>query len=261
MQNLRITLIQSELVWEDIGSNIARFDQKIDAVKEQTDLIVLPEMFSTGFSMNAGRLAQGMEESAVKWMKSKAREKKIDIVGSIMIKEGGKFFNRLLWIKATGGIHCYDKRHLFRYAGEEKVYSPGKKNIIVDLKAWNISLYICYDLRFPIWTRNIRNQYDIALFIANWPEKRYLHWKALLVARAIENQCYVIGVNRVGKDGNGLAYNGGSSIIDPFGNTIFEKTGEECIYTADLPYLPLNECRRDFPAWMDADTDMIKQTD
>jgi predicted amidohydrolase len=258
MQNLKVTLIQAKLAWEDIESNLAGFDQTIDSVMEETHLIVLPEMFSTGFSMNAETLAQDMGGSAVKWLRSKSRQKQVDIVGSVMIKEDEKHFNRLLWVKPEGEIFVYDKKHLFRFAGEEKVYSAGDKNIIVDLHGWKISPFICYDLRFPIWTRNIANRYDIAIFVANWPEKRSLHWNTLLVARAIENQCYVIGVNRVGTDGNGLSYSGYSSVIDPSGKILFQKSYEECVYTANLPYFPVQEYREEFPAWKDADNEMIK---
>ena len=218
MQDLKVTLIQSELVWEDIDSNLAGFNSRIDAIEEDTHLIVLPEMFSTGFTMNAPALAQDMKGSAVKWIIEKSAEKNVDMVGSIIADDGGKFFNRLLWAKPNGEIFTYDKKHLFRMAGEEKIYSAGTKNITVELNGWRIRPFICYDLRFPVWTRNIANRFDIAIFIANWPEKRSAHWKALLQARAIENQSYVIGVNRVGIDGNGLAYSGDSSIIDSWGH-------------------------------------------
>lgn len=198
MQDLKVTLIQSELVWEDIASNLTGFDNKINAIEEDTHLIVLPEMFSTGFTMNAPALAQDMKGSAVKWIIEKSAEKNVDMVGSIIADDGGKFFNRLLWAKPNGEIFTYDKKHLFRMAGEEKIYSAGTKNITVELNGWRIRPFICYDLRFPVWTRNIANQFDAAIFIANWPERRSAHWKALLQARAIENQCYMIGVNRVG---------------------------------------------------------------
>jgi predicted amidohydrolase len=160
-------------------------------------------------------------------------------------------------VKPDGRLFTYDKKHLFRFAGEEKVYSAGIENITVELKGWKIRPFICYDLRFPAWTRNINNQYDIALFIANWPEKRSMHWKSLLQARAIENQCYVIGVNRVGNDGNDLFYSGDSSVIDPLGKIIFQKHEEECTYTTALSFNTLENYRKAFPAWMDSDIDMI----
>jgi omega-amidase len=258
MQDLKITLIQSELAWEDIDSNLAGFNYKIDAIEEDTHLIILPEMFSTGFTMNAAALAQDMKGSAVKWIKEKSTEKNIDIVGSIIADDGGKFFNRLVWAKPDGEIFIYDKKHLFRMAGEEKTYSAGSKNITVELNGWKIRPFICYDLRFPAWTRNVANQFDAAIFIANWPERRSAHWKALLQARAIENQCYVIGVNRVGIDGNGLSYSGDSSIIDPWGTVIFQKSKQACIYTGDLSYDILEQSRESFPVWKDADNDIIR---
>ena len=258
MQDLKVTLIQSELAWEDIDSNLAEFNYRIDAIEEDTHLIVLPEMFSTGFTMNAAALAQDMNGSAVKWIKEKSSEKNIDIVGSFIADDSGKFFNRLVWAKPNGEIFVYDKKHLFRMAGEEKIYSAGSKHIIVELNGWKIRPFICYDLRFPAWTRNIANQFDAAIFIANWPERRSAHWKALLQARAIENQCYIIGVNRVGIDGNGLSYSGDSSIIDPWGTVIFQKSTQACIYTGDLSYDILQQSRESFPVWKDADNDIIR---
>ena len=197
MRDLKITLIQTEPVWENINDSLALFDEKINRISEKTDLIILPEMFTTGFSMNAANLAQDMNGSSIKWLQEKSQKINADITGSIIIKFGGKYFNRLLWAKPDGHLFSYDKKHLFRFAGEEKVYSAGDENITVELNGWKIRPFICYDLRFPAWTRNIRNRYDIAVFIANWPEKRSLHWKSLLQARAIENQCYVIGVNEL----------------------------------------------------------------
>jgi len=255
MQDLKVTLIQSELVWEDIDANLKEFDARISAVREDTHLIILPEMFSTGFSMNAAALAQDMDGSAVRWIQKKSKDINSDIVGSIIINDNGKFYNRLAWAKPDGDLLTYDKRHLFRMAGEEKIYSAGSKNITVELNGWRIRPFICYDLRFPVWTRNMKNQYDAAVFIANWPERRAGHWKALLQARAIENQCYVVAVNRVGTDGNGLAYSGDSSIIDPWGTVVFQKSSHPYTYTAQLSYDLLKRCREDFPVWMDADHD------
>ena len=163
MQDLKVTLIQGELIWEDISSNLAGFDNKINAIEKDTHLIVMPEMFSTGFTMNAAALAQDMKGSAVKWIKEKSAEKNVDMVGSIVADDDGKFFNRLVWAKPNNEIFTYDKKHLFRMAGEEKIYSAGTKNITVELNGWRIRPFICYDLRFPVWTRNIMNQYDVAL--------------------------------------------------------------------------------------------------
>ena len=257
MRDLRITLIQAEPAWENINDSLALFDDRINNISEKTDLIILPEMFTTGFSMNASSLAQDINGSSIKWLQNKSRQINADIVGSIIFKNNDLYFNRLLWAKPDGRLFTYDKKHLFRFAGEEKVYSAGIENITVELNGWKIRPFICYDLRFPAWTRNIKNQYDIAVFIANWPEKRSMHWKSLLKARAIENQCYVIGVNRVGVDGNGLFYSGDSSVIDPLGNIIFQKYDEECTYTTVLSFNILEDYRKNFPAWMDADIDMI----
>ena len=258
MRDLKITIIQSELVWENVEANLAGFDSKINALQKDTHLIILPEMFSTGFSMNAAKLAQSMDGSAALWLKEKSRQKQLDIVGSVIINAGGNFYNRLLWAKPDGRLLTYDKRHLFRMLGEEKVYSAGSKTINVGLNGWKISPFICYDLRFPAWTRNLSNRFDLAIFIANWPEKRSMHWKALLRARAIENQCYVIGVNRVGSDGNNLTYSGDSSIIDPVGNILFQEQHRECIHTADLSFAVLQEARDSFQVWKDADSELIK---
>lgn len=254
MKDLKITMIQTELFWEDVESNLALFNEKIDSIREETHLIVLPEMFTTGFTMNPKNLAQDMEGASVKWLQEKARRFNADITGSMIINEKGRYYNRLLWAKPGGDLFKYDKRHLFRMAGEEKIYSAGDKNITVELHGWKIRPFICYDLRFPGWTRNIDNEYDIAVFIANWPEKRSFPWKLLLQARAVENICYVIGVNRVGADGNGYMHSGDSSVIDPRGKILFQKSSEEFIYTANLSYTELSEFRKAFPAWMDADT-------
>ncbi len=254
MQDLNITIIQSNLIWEDIESNISVFDEKIDSIGKKTDIIVLPEMFTTGFSMNAKNLAQEMDGISVAWLKDKSRSKEVDITGSMIIKEDGKYFNRLLWAKPDGTLLHYDKKHLFRMTGEEKVYSEGEEKLTVELNGWKIRPFICYDLRFPCWTRNFNKAYDVAVFIANWPEARSYHWEILLLARAIENQCYIIGVNRVGKDGNGYNYIGSSSVIDPAGNILFRKQNKEFIHTAKLSYSVLQEYRKSFPAWMDADS-------
>jgi len=253
MRDLKVTLIQTSLFWENIEKNISLFDEKIDGINDKTDLIVLPEMFTTGFSMNAEKLAQDMKGASVEWLIKKATGRQTDITGSVIIRENGRYFNRLLWAKPDGTLLYYDKRHLFRMTGENKVYSGGDSNITVELKGWRIRPFICYDLRFPVWTRNLNNSYDVAVFIANWPQKRSYHWKTLLLARAIENQCYVIGVNRVGEDGNGYYHSGDSSVIDPAGNILFRKQDEESVYTASLSYPVLQEYRGSFPAWMDAD--------
>jgi len=257
MQDLTVTLIQAELFWEDISANLAAFDKKIDAISEKTDIIILPEMFTTGFTMNAGKLAESMNGSAVSWIITKSRQKNAHILGSVIIVEGERYFNRLLWAKPEGELKTYDKKHLFRMTGEHTVFSPGNSHLTVMVNGWKLRTFICYDMRFPIWVRNIANQYDAAIYIANWPSKRAPHWKLLMPARAVENQCYVIGVNRVGEDGNGLAYSGDSSIIDPMGNILFQQADIPCIHTAKLNYDRIREYRETFAAWQDADGDAV----
>ena len=257
MQDLKIALIQSELVWEDHEANLHRFHETIDQVQAGVHLIVLPEMFSTGFSMKPARLAQRMDGSAVAWMKARSRETQADITGSLIIEEKGHFFNRLIWAKPDGSLHWYDKKHLFRYAGEDKVYTPGDGHLLVRCHGWKIRPFICYDLRFPIWTRNLDKAYDAAIFVANWPERRAPHWNALLKARAIENQCYVAGVNRVGVDGNGHRYIGDTCIIDPMGGVINAVSHKEVIVADVFSAATLEGYRNQFPAWMDADSKMV----
>jgi predicted amidohydrolase len=190
-------------------------------------------------------------------MKSRSRDLGADITGSLVIREGGSYVNRLVWVKPSGEMFLYDKKHLFRYAGEEKIFTPGKKPIIVETLGWKIRPFVCYDLRFPIWTRNLNQAYHAALFTANWPSGRSAHWRALLTARAIENQAYVVGVNRVGTDGNGLTYTGDSRVIDPLGTLVFDHTAEPVVHTVALSGRLLGECRASFPAWMDQDLDMV----
>ena len=257
MRALNITLIQSELHWEDIDANLAMFTRKIETVEPSTDLIVLPEMFTTGFSMQAEKLAQDMDGPAVQWLRRTAHRQKTAIVGSMIIHEDGFYYNRLLWAGPDEQLFTYDKKHLFRFAGEEKVYTPGTRLITIELQGWKIRPFICYDLRFPAWSRNLDPYYDIALFIANWPERRSVHWRTLLKARAIENQCYVVGLNRVGQDGLGISYSGDSAVIDSTGSVLFEKKHAAIIHTQPFSYQQLQTNRQTFPAWMDADQDVI----
>ena len=257
MQDLKIALIQAELVWEDHTANLERFHERIGQVPAGVHLIVLPEMFATGFSMEPARLAQPMDGPAVAWMQARSHESRADIAGSLIIEERGRYYNRFVWAKPDGRLRYYDKKHLFRYTGEEKVYTPGSESLTVTCHGWKIRPFICYDLRFPIWTRNIDNVYDAALFVANWPEQRAAHWKALLNARAIENQCYVAGVNRVGVDGNGHRYSGDSAIIDPQGQKVAGQSHAEAIITDVFSATRLEAYRKKFPAWMDADGDML----
>lgn len=258
MQDLTVTLIQTEIIWEDIPANLAMLDSKIDGISEKTDVIILPEMFSTGFTMNVEKVAEPMTGTAVSWLVAKARQQQAHVAGSIIIEENKKYFNRLVWAKPDGEIVTYDKKHLFRMAGEHKVYSPGSRHLTVDVHGWKLRTFICYDLRFPVWSRNIDKQYDTAIYIANWPARRAHHWKLLLPARAVENQCYVIAVNRVGEDGNDHAYCGNSCIIAPTGEILFQRANDPCVHTAVLHYERVKEFRETFAAWQDADSDAVK---
>jgi omega-amidase len=253
MQNLKVSLIQTQLFWEDKQANLTMLEKKIDKIK-QTDLIILPEMFNSGFTMHAQDCAEDMEGPSFFWLQKISAEKHADIIGSLIISENGNYYNRLMWVKPEGKIYSYDKRHLFRIEGEDKVYTRGKSKLTVELKGWRVRPFICYDIRFPVWTRNFGKEYHAAVFIANWPEKRSFHWKTLLIARAIENQAYVIGVNRVGKDGNGISYSGDSAVIDAAGNILIKKTQLECVKTVTLSLSALEEYRESFPVWMDADS-------
>ncbi|SEK95840.1 Carbon-nitrogen hydrolase [Chitinophaga rupis] len=259
MSDLKVTLIQSQLHWENIAENLRMFDEKINSIPERTEVIVLPEMFSTGFSMQSARLAETMDGSAVQWMKKKAAEKNVIITGSLIIKDGDRYVNRLIWMQPNGVYGIYDKRHLFGYAGEHEHYLPGDKRLIAQVKGWKINLSVCYDLRFPVWARNAiiaetgAPAYDVLINVANWPERRNTPWKTLLQARAIENQAFVIGVNRVGNDGNNIYHSGDSSIIDPMGEIIYQKAHDEDIFTYTLERARLEEVRKNLPFLKDAD--------
>ncbi|PUZ20437.1 Predicted amidohydrolase [Chitinophaga costaii] len=257
MADLTVTLIQANLNWENIDANLRLFDEKINAIQGRTEVVILPEMFSTGFSMRPEVLAQTMEGSAVIWMEQKAREKNVILTGSLIIKDGDHYVNRLLWMQPNGVYGIYDKRHLFGYAGEDNHYHAGDKRLIAQVKGWKINLNVCYDLRFPVWSRNAIQQdgvaYDVLINVANWPERRNTAWKALLQARAIENQAYVIGLNRVGNDGNNIYHSGDSSIIDPLGEILYQKAHDEDVFTYTLHREKLEEIRKNIPFLKDAD--------
>lgn len=257
MQDLKITIIQSGIFWEDKKKNFANFGRKIESIKEQTDLIILPEMFSTGFTMNAQAFADNPDGESAEFLRHYSKKKKAYICGSVIVKDKGKFFNRLLLSSPDGKIFHYDKRHLFRMGDEHTVYSTGNKHLIVRIKDWRVAFFICYDLRFPVWLRN-KNNYDFAVFVANWPERRAYHWKTLLLARAIENQSYVAGINRIGKDGNGISYSGGSAVINPLGEYVVNAKNKSGTFTAVLSKKTIDNCRKYFPAYKDADKFEIK---
>ena len=229
MQNeLKIALIQSDLTWESPTKNRQNFTKKIEDISEAIDIIMLPEMFTTGFTMNAKFVAETMGGNTVLWMKEMALKANAAIVGSVVISEKNNFYNRLLFVEPSGHVTFYDKRHTFTLVGEDKVYSSGKEKVIVHYKGWKIRPLICYDLRFPVWSRNTED-YDVLLYVANWPEPRVSAWDALLKARAIENMCYCVGVNRVGIDGVNSKYSGHSGVYDVLGNlmTGFEPNEED----------------------------------
>ena len=263
MSTLTISTIQTDLAWEDKTANLQRLEEKVGGISERTEVVILPEMFSTGFSMRPEALAERMDGPTVHWMKRIAADKKIILTGSIIIEEAGNYFNRLIWMLPNGQYGYYDKRHLFAYAGEDEKYAAGQKRLIASVKGWKVNLQICYDLRFPVWSRQTpptpvpgaepTPEYDLLIFVANWPERRSLAWKTLLQARAIENQSYVIGVNRVGNDGNNIYHSGDSMIVDPLGEVLYQRSREEDIFTCTLQKDKLEEARSRFPFWRDAD--------
>ena len=283
MPPLTITLIQPDLRWEDKAANLELLSTRIDAIKEKTNLVILPEMFSTGFSMRPEVLAEPMNGPSVAWMKQMAARKKVILTGSLIIEEKGRYFNRLIWMLPNGQYGTYDKRHRFAYAGEHEQYTAGHKRLIASVNGWKVNLLVCYDLRFPVWSRQqlqeplepqeslepstsgqpvpspgkppgtLEPEYDLLVYVANWPERRSHAWKTLLQARAIENQAYVVGVNRVGNDGNNIYHSGDSMIIDPLGEVLYHAPKEESIFTSTLQPEKLEEVRTRFPFWQDAD--------
>lgn len=257
MQDLRITFVQADQRWEDKTANFAHYEELVQPVSE-TDIILLPEMFQTGFSMNAEQLAEKMETSAsISWLKEQAKEKKAAFYTSLIIEEEGKYYNRGVFIEPDGKLTYYDKRKLFGMAEESNHFTAGSKEVIVDYLGWKINLQICYDLRFP---ENIRNgeidgkpAYDLLLYVANWPERRIHHWSTLLPARAIENQCYVAGLNRVGNDHSGLSYTGQSKLINLLGEEISNLSDTESVITQSISYDELVELREKLPFLKDSD--------
>jgi omega-amidase len=268
MSTLTISTIQTSLYWEDKKANLQMLEEKIVSLPK-TEVVVLPEMFSTGFSMKPELLAETMEGETVAWMKKMAAQKRIILTGSVIIEEEGNYYNRLIWMLPTGQYGYYDKRHLFAYAGEHEHYTPGHKRLIASVKGWRLNLLVCYDLRFPVWARQATPlteedaektpvEYDVLVYVANWPERRNHAWKTLLQARAIENQCYVVGVNRVGDDGTGLHYSGDSMIVNPMGEVLYTKAHEEDIHTLTIGKQELEEIRHKLPFLEDADNFIIQ---
>ncbi|MGA9639329.1 amidohydrolase [Flavobacterium sp.] len=254
---MKIALIQSPLIWENPKANRIAFEKKINAIASDIDLIVLPEMFTTGFTMNPVVVAETMQGETVQWLQTLAKAKTTAITGSVVIEEDGNYYNRLLFVFPSGEIQQYDKRHLFTHAGEEKKYTAGKEKLIINYLGWKICLLVCYDLRFPIFSRNTEN-YDLLVYVANWPESRILAWDSLLRARSIENLCYTIGVNRVGEDANLLNFNGHSQLIDSLGLYTIKPQEEEGIFIAEINQTELIANRKKFNFLADADTFEIK---
>ncbi len=261
MTDLKISLVQAELYWEDIDKNLEMFSRKISSIDAATNLIILPEMFNTGFTMNAKSCAEEMSGKTIEWLHSTAKEKSSVITGSVIIKEKGKFYNRLIWMNPDGTFQVYDKRHLFRLAEENKTYTPGNKKIITEINGWKICPLICYDLRFPVWSRRTKQEdYDLLIYVANWPERRIHAWRQLLIARAIENQSYVAGVNRVGDDGHKIYHSGYSAAVDFKGEQMSKmNSGEESVETVSLNKEALLEFRKHFAFADDADEFRIIQ--
>jgi len=266
-ETLRITLIQPDMVWEDKAANLDHYSRLIESISGPKEIVVLPEMFSTGFSMAPERLAEDMDGTSVQWMRETARAHRIILTGSLIIKENGHYYNRLIWMQPDGTFGTYDKRHLFGYAGEDAHYTAGDRRLIVQVKGWRICPLVCYDLRFPVWARNSASaaesngnehpSYDVLLYVANWPQRRSLAWKTLLQARAIENQSYCIGVNRVGEDGKGISYSGESSAFDPMGELLWQHADGEAVHTIQLSREVLEHTRTQLPFLKDADRFII----
>lgn len=240
---MKIALIQSDLYWEDISKNRNNFELKINKIDSEVNLIVLPEMFSTGFTMNASAVAETMQGETILWMKSMAKLKKCALTGSLIIVENERYYNRMLFVFPSGEIKYYNKRHLFSLAGEDQFYTNGSEKIIVEYLDWKICLQVCYDLRFPVFARNVEN-YDLLLYVANWPKVRTNAWDALLKARAIENLSYVVGVNRIGLDANNYEHIGHSQVIDYLGNYILEPQETEAVFVVELDKNVMLETRK-----------------
>lgn len=251
MNSLKLSILQYDIAWENKDANFASVERLLSS-SEKSDIVVLPEMFSTGFSMNSELLAEENSGETINKIKYLSKKHDTSICGSFIAKDGGTFFNRGFFV-TPDHEYFYDKRHLFRMGSEAKHFSAGDKRLIVSFRGFNICLLVCYDLRFPVWTRNVNNEYDLLIYVANWPQPRAATWYALLVARAIENQCYVCGVNRIGKDGMALNYIGDSSVIDFKGMPIVQVGNEEKALTTDLSKESLIKFREKFPVWKDAD--------
>ena len=262
MDTLRIALVQSELYWENPAANLAMFEETL-STSEPVDVFVLPEMFNSGFTMNVDGVSEPENYTTLRWMKLMAARHKAAITGSFIVRTSEDAFNRLYWVNPDGTFVHYNKRHLFRMAREEQHFTEGNARVIIDYKGWRIAPFVCYDLRFPVWSRNRSEEgrliYDVAIYVANWPKARAHAWNTLLMARAMENSAYVCGVNRIGTDGNDVEYNGQSSASDPKGSFIVEPSLSEGIFVAELSMEALQAYREKFPAHLDGDDFHIKK--
>jgi omega-amidase len=253
MNTLKVTTFQAYLFWENIEKNLQNLGLRLASIREKTDLIILPEMFNTGFSMNPEALAEEMGGKTMTWMLEQAKKFDSVVTGSLIIQENGRYYNRLIWMRPDGTHEHYDKRHLFGLGEEDQHYTAGDKKLFVNLNGWKICPMICYDLRFPVWLRNRNEEYDMLIILANWPEKRSLHWRTLIPARAVENQAFVIGVNRVGHDGNEVYHSGDSMCIDPNGKVVYYKPNDEDLYTFSINKEEVESARASHPFLKDAD--------
>lgn len=256
--NLTVAALQVDILWENISGNQTMLANLLEDLPTAVDLVILPEMFTSGFTMNIEKVAEEMNGSTIEWLLSSVNKHQFAIMGSFIVKDEGRFYNRMVLVEPGGGIQTYDKRHLFRMGDEHNYYSGGEQRKVFNLYGWRILPLVCYDLRFPVWSRN-RNDYDLMVYVASWPESRRDVWNILLQARAIENQAYLVGVNRVGLDGTGLTYSGDSVVLNPKGIALSEaKRGAEAIIVETLSLDELSSFREKFPAWMDADDFSIK---
>ena len=253
---MKIALIQSDLYWEDALKNRNNFESKMNQIDSEVDLIVLPEMFSTGFTMNALAMAETINGETILWMKSVAKQRNCAVTGSLIITENNQYYNRMLFVFPSGEIHYYNKRHLFTLAGEDKTYTAGTEKIVIDYLGWKICLQVCYDLRFPVFARNVEN-YDLLLYVANWPKVRTNAWDILLKARAVENLSYVLGVNRVGLDANNYEHIGHSQVVDFLGNYILEPQETEGVFIVELDKNVMLETRKKLDFLSDKDVFQI----
>jgi len=255
MNSMRMTLCQVDIAWQSKTDNLDRYAEMISGLSGKTDLIIFPETFTTGFSMDVPELAEEMSGPTVSWMKQQASKLGVSVIASYMCREEDKLYNRFVWARPDGSMEHYNKRHLFSFAEEDRNFTAGKERKTIDHEDWRITPQVCYDLRFPVFVRNSNaNRYDVLIYVANWPAARSAAWKALLTARAHENQCYVIGVNRIGKDGNGIAYSGGSMVVSPRGEVLSSfEDGVEMLQTVEVDKASLNDFRDKFRPLDDAD--------